>query len=104
MEQMRATGERMDAQREAAIMEAAVEHYGVEAQMIKTMEELGELTQAVARVLLWGNGEDELENLREEMADVSIMLSQLELIFGDVAEVEEYKLLRLEQRVKEDEK
>lgn len=96
--------EKMDAQREAAIMEAAVEHYGVEAQMLKTMEELGELTQAVARVLLWGNGEDELENLREEMADVSIMLSQLELIFGDVTEVEEYKLLRLEQRVKEDEK
>ena len=104
MEQMRATGERMDAQREVAIMEAAVEHYGVEAQMIKAMEELGELTQAVARVLLWGNGEDELENLREEMADVSIMLSQLELIFGDVTEVEEYKLLRLVQRVKEDEK
>ena len=52
----------------------------------------------------WGDGEDELENLREEMADVSIMLSQLELIFGDVTEVEEYKLLRLEQRVKEDEK
>lgn len=44
--------EKMDAQREAAIMEAAVEHYGVEAQMLKTMEELGELTQAVARVLL----------------------------------------------------
>ena len=103
MEQMRATGERMDAQREAAIMEAAVEHYGVEAQMIKAVEELGELTQAVARVLLWGNGEDELENLREEMADVSIMLSQLELIFGDVTEVEEYKLLRLEKKEKKDE-
>lgn len=90
--------EKMDAQREAA-----VEHYGVEAQMIKTMEELGELTQAVARVLLWGNGEDELENLREEMADVSIMLNQLEMIFGDVADVEEQKLLRLEQRIQEDE-
>ena len=71
--------------------------------MIKTMEELGELTQAVARVLLWGNGEDELENLREEMADVSIMLNQLEMIFGDVADVEEQKLLRLEQRIQEDE-
>lgn len=37
------------------------------------------------------------------MADVSIMLNQLEMIFGDVADVEEQKLLRLEQRIQEDE-
>lgn len=95
--------ERMDAQQEVAIMESAIKCYGKEAQMIKTMEELGELTRAIARVLLWGEGKEEMRNLQEEMADVSIMLSQLELMFGDVSEIEEWKLRRLKERLEEDE-
>ena len=95
--------ERMDAQQEVAIMESAIKCYGKEAQMIKTMEELGELTRAIARVLLWGEGKEEMRNLQEEMADVSIMLSQLELLFGDVSEIEEWKLRRLKERLEEDE-
>lgn len=71
--------------------------------MIKAMEELGELTRAIARVLLWGEGKEEMRNLQEEMADVSIMLSQLELMFGDVSEIEEWKLRRLKERLEEDE-
>lgn len=94
---------RMDAQQEVAIMESAIQCYGKEAQMIKTMEELGELTRAIARVLLWGEGKEEMRNLQEEMADVSIMLSQLELMFGDVSEIEEWKLRRLKERLEEDE-
>lgn len=94
---------RMDAQQEVAIMETAIKCYGKEAQMIKTMEEMGELTRAIARVLLWGEGKEEIQNLQEEMADVSIMLSQLELMFGDVTEIEEWKLRRLKERLEEDE-
>ena len=96
-------GSHLDAQQEVAIMEAAIGRYGKEAQMLKATEELGELTRAIARVLLWGAGKEELQNLKEEMADVSIMLSQLELMFGDVSNIEEYKLLRLKARMEEDE-
>lgn len=37
-----------------------------------------------------------LEDVREEMADVQIMLDQMKIIHGDIREVEEAKLARLE--------
>ena len=40
-----------------------------------------------------------MSDIREEMADVGIMLNQLCLIFGDPTEEEILKLLRLEQRI-----
>ena len=38
--------------------------------------------------------------VREELADAMIMLEQMELVFGDVSEIEEAKLLRLEEDIK----
>ena len=39
------------------------------------------------------------EAIREEMAGAFIMLNQLELIFGDVTEIEVAKLERLERMI-----
>ncbi|MBR7187790.1 MAG: hypothetical protein IKD53_04480 [Clostridia bacterium] len=84
----------MDKVREK-ILRGAIEKYGKEPQRDKAIEELSELIRALARC-------DDAENVAEEMADVRIMLDQLELIFGNaqkVARWEVKKLRRLDQRV-----
>lgn len=76
------------------ILCAAIRKYGQSAQQFKAIEELSELIRALARF--------DDENIAEEMADVRIMLDQLELIFRNgqkVAKYEVQKLRRLDQRV-----
>lgn len=97
----------MTAEREGAILEAALAKWGEAAQAIKAIEELSELQTQLAR---WACGElvgdlmprrkdpEALaRSIREEIADCFIMLAQMELVFGDVSEIEEEKLLRLEE-------
>lgn len=96
--------------REGAILEAALAKWGEAAQAIKAIEELSELQTQLAR---WACSElvgdlmprrkdpEALErSIREEIADCYIMLEQMELVFGDASEIEEEKLLRLEEDVK----
>ena len=76
------------------ILNAAIQKYGRGTQQFKAIEELSELIRALARC--------DDENIAEEMADVRIMLDQLELIFRNgqkVARYEVQKLRRLDQRV-----
>lgn len=61
-----------------------IAHYGYAHQKEKAIEELGELSQAIARDL---QGHGDRANIAEEIADVLIMLSQLELIYGLAPEV-----------------
>lgn len=99
----------MDAKTQADIIAAAVEHYGHIHQMLKTVEETGELQRAIARVMteaLEHPDADELpegvvENLIEEVADVWIMEKQLTYILGVdlVTEAEDRKLRRLAERM-----
>ena len=77
------------------ILSAAIRKYGPSAQQFKAIEELSELIRALARA-------DDPENIAEEMADVRIMLDQLELIFRNgqkVARYEVQKLRRLDARL-----
>ena len=83
----------MTQEREAAILEGAISHYGSDAQIVKAIEELGELIVELAR---HRNGLGNVQALREELADAFVMLNQMELIFGDVTEIEIAKLERLE--------
>lgn len=94
----------MTQEREAKILEGAIKTWGEEAQSVVAIEELSELTKALTKWLrhyLTGQGDYEqiVADIREEMADVGIMLNQLCLIFGDPTEEEILKLLRLEQRI-----
>ena len=86
----------MTQEREAEILEGAISHFGSDHQINKAIEELGELTVELARHL---NGADCTDAICEEMADAFIMLNQLELIFGDVTEIEITKLERLERMI-----
>ena len=75
----------MTNEREAKILEGAIAKFGTQAQIAKAVEELNELAAELARHL---NGQAKVENIREEMADAFIMLNQMEMIFGDVSDVE----------------
>ena len=90
----------MNEKREAEILEAAIEKYGAEAQLGVAQEECAELIVALSK---WKRAQGDLtelaEKVREEIADVFIMLMQLEMIFGDTSAQEEEKLLRLERRL-----
>lgn len=88
----------MTNEREAKILEGAIAKFGAQAQIAKAVEELNELAAELARHL---NGQAKVENIREEMADAFIMLNQMEMIFGDVSDVEIRKLERLEGMVAE---
>lgn len=104
----------MTAEREGAILEAAVETYGEYAQIDMMIEEMSELAKALLKYRRghWiphkpGSGRDKREemlsklkcNILEEMADVQIMLNQLQLIYGDCTDWEIQKLERLAERL-----
>lgn len=77
--------------------------YGVDHQLVKAMEELGELQTAIAKYKLATPSTitDAACNLVEEMADVYIMVMQLRLMFSSAKfdEVVKYKLKRQQKRM-----
>ena len=70
------------------ILEKAIEHYGKGPQRDKAIEELSELIRALARC-------DDRENIAEEMADVRIMLDQLEIMLDNHEAVRIWELRKL---------
>lgn len=80
------------------IYEKLIETFGEKAQIIVAIEELSELQKALCKYL---RGYANFENIVEEIADVKIMLEQLELIFDcDLLVVNEMakKLQRTEEK------
>ena len=53
------------------------DHYGKDAQIDQTLEELAELATALHHLKKKPESEDILDNVHEEMADVYIMIYQL---------------------------
>lgn len=87
-------------QKEMALYERALEAFGERSQILMAIEEMSELTRALLKYVRykdWGQGtkEDVLKAIAEERADVSIMLNQLEVIFGDNSEEKCAKLEHL---------
>jgi hypothetical protein len=85
------------------IFQQAIDKYGVQAQANKAIEELSELIRAISRIeneINFGN----VANLVEEMADVYIMLKQLEMIYyieeATLEAVIEHKIILLNQKLK----
>ena len=67
------------------ISQLAINLYGTTHQKIKSIEELGELIHALSRNLLGNEG---LASVTEEMADVHIMLRQMEIMYGNSLDVQ----------------
>ncbi len=94
------------------IMQKAINTYGLENQMIKTIEELAELSQNLSKALIRLNSKSNttlsadlksVNNIFEEMADVEIMLEQCKMMFECETEVQDWKekkIARLAERLK----
>jgi len=92
------------------ICKRAVNTYGETPQIHMAIEEMSELTKELCKVMRYADPkdsdaakklEDIHEHIKEEIADVKIMLAQMELIFGSADEYEEQKLERLCKRLNE---
>lgn len=83
-------------------LEKAIKVYGKDMQLNVAIEEFSELIKEICK---HKRGEDNRENIIEEMADCYIMLSQLEIIFDiDILDIDKAiteKLARLEKRLEE---
>ena len=90
------------------LLERVITANGINKQLDVAIEELSELLQAICKIKRREPdeclNEDYLINLAEEMADVEIILAELKLLFDNednVKECKNYKLDRLEKRLKE---
>ena len=78
-------------------------YYGLRPQLKKTNEELRELIHAIQtlRFMLWLDRADKkhFEHVHEEIADVRIMLDQIELLTGGNQSCSEWRTAKLERQV-----
>jgi len=85
------------------IYKQAVEKWGEPLQIIMFMEESAELTKLLTKYLR--NGSFWFNDVLEELADVSIIIEQLRLMFKiskvDINLMKERKLNRLKDRLKD---
>ena len=81
------------------ICSRAICHYGEEAQRLIAIEEMSELTKELCK---FSRDQSSRDKIADEVADVYICLSQIELMFrlhDTVQERMAFKLRRLEQRM-----
>lgn len=82
------------------ILKNALKHYGANMQRIVAIEEMSELIKELCKV---SRGEENAAHIAEEIADVRIMLDQMEILFDcrkQVELMESEKLERLLKRMK----
>ena len=71
------------------IHQQVLNKFGNQAQYLKLIEEMAELTQAILKGT----------NVSEEIADVQIVLDQIKLLYPDWISWEQVKLKRLRERI-----
>lgn len=84
----------------------AVQTFGKDSQKTKCIEEMGELIQALCKESFAETVEEKeqnLANIRTEIADVLITVTQMQTIYGEVAVNNEidYKIKRLQGKIKD---
>ena len=84
-----------------ATFEKAIAVYGESLQKQVAIEEMAELTKEVCKDI---RGKGNRKNILEEIVDVSIMLEQLQIMYGisssEMLRAVESKVKRLEERLK----
>ena len=84
------------------VYEKAKATWGIDAQVTKAIEELSELQKELCKFL---NDDGTMKNIIEEIADVKVMIEQLELIFeckDKVKLIKKAKIQRLSNRLDEE--
>ena len=89
----------------AVILEENIKEHGVVEETVIAMEECAELIQAISKVKRYGFVGEYKDNLIEEIADVSIVIREIMMIFGisvgDINEVIDSKIQRIKSRLEE---
>ena len=92
-----------------AVCELAIEIYGERAQTDMCIEEMSELTKALLKLRRTDTTDKaeytkKVSDIEEEVADVMIMMAQLEMIFdaGRIQSVANKKIKRLAHRLHEE--
>ena len=91
---------------QSAEIEKIADHYGLQHQLNKTNEELAELIQAIQNYsikLALQDDDISVSHMVEEMADVKVMIAQLEYLLEleeEVNDMVEFKLNRQMDRIK----
>ena len=86
------------------VLSSVIDTYGKTGQIRLCIEEMAELTKALCKLYRQSDHEQYqacLENIREEIADVKIMLAQMEMIFGGVEDIVSKKIARLKNLLEE---
>ena len=84
---------------ERNVFERALEHYGPDAQITVALEEMSELQKELCK---YRRGRANYDHIAEELADVSIMLDQMKLLFQCGGAVQAWRLekvRRLAERI-----
>lgn len=80
-------------------------HYGTEKQSLKACEELAELIRSISK-LRFKLSDENVENLKEEIADVVIMIEQMKHLYNvsdeEIDRIVEQKLDRTFKRIEEE--
>ena len=87
---------------ERIVFERALEHYGPDTQTTVLLEEMSELQKEIYK---YWRGRANYDHVAEEIADVSIMLDQMKLLFQCGGAVQAWRLekvRRLAQRLAEE--
>ena len=63
------------------ILMKAIEKYGDKAQILQSIEEMSELTKEICKHF---RGNDNLDRIAEEMADVEVMLDQFKINYPKI--------------------
>lgn len=82
------------------ILQEIVDTYDQAAQEDIAIEEMSELIKAIIKHRRY-HKEQTLTAIREELADVEIMIAQLKMFYGDVSDIVDFKLTRQKSRLEE---
>lgn len=91
----------MNYEHRKAVYAAACKKWGLAAQSVVAIEELSELAKEVCKAL---RGQADINHMAEEVADVTIMLEQLRMMYDLGPAVERHmdsKIMRLVSRIAE---
>lgn len=87
-------------------LQKAINWYGAYKQMLIAIEELSELQKAIVKYFRKPT-EETRNDISEEIADVYLMLKQLEIMHKNDTEIQkniDYKIKRLQERIRKEEK
>ena len=76
------------------VLETALVCFGIEAQRLKCIEEMAELTKELCKDAF---GKGDREHIAEEIADVKIMLAQMEKAYRVGVEVGEWQAKKIKR-------